>query len=102
MKVCEEMIAADVRRSARRRAESCFRLASHPNTSEEEREAAIDRGTRIIERYDLDADRFNFPGKEGKAETVSRTGICETCSRPGVKLYGTVCSLCAMSMGHAA
>ena len=49
--------------AATRRAEACFRLASHPNTGEGERQAALDRGMGILERHGLDPDDFDIPGR---------------------------------------
>jgi len=45
------------------RARACFRLASHPATGEGERSAALARGMALIDKYGLDPELFDIPGR---------------------------------------
>jgi hypothetical protein len=45
------------------RARACFRLAAHPSTGEGERAAALQRGLALLDKYGLDPDRFDIPGR---------------------------------------
>ncbi|QUM72169.1 hypothetical protein [Sphingopyxis granuli] len=52
------------------RARKCFELAARGSTNGE-RSEALRRGLAIVERYDLDPDAFDIPGRERRASGLS-------------------------------
>lgn len=52
-------------------ARACFAMAARAELAEGQRAAAVNRGMAIVEKYALDPDSFDIPGRERKARPIN-------------------------------